>query len=78
LDAVRAQPERDPIVVFGAPRSGTTYLEQILNAHPAVFISHETRVFAWLHHALVLTQDHRLLAIIARNSWLTSAQSFRS
>jgi hypothetical protein len=59
---VPAEPERDPIVVFGAPRSGTTYLEQILNSHPAVFISHETRVFAWLHHALSLTQDHRLVA----------------
>ena len=57
-----AEQEPDPIVVFGAPRSGTTYLEQILNAHPAVFISHETRVFAWLHHAMGLTQDHRLLA----------------
>jgi Sulfotransferase family/Domain of unknown function (DUF6473) len=61
-DAVRVEPERDPIIVFGAPRSGTTYLEQILNAHPEVFITHETRVFAWLHHALRLTQDHRLLA----------------
>ena len=53
----------DPIVVYGAPRSGTTYLEQVLNAHPDVFVSHETRVFAWLHHALnVLPQDKRLLA----------------
>jgi hypothetical protein len=59
---VPPETELDPIVVFGAPRSGTTYLEQILNAHPAVFISHETRVFAWLHHAVQLIQDHRLLA----------------
>jgi hypothetical protein len=57
-------PERapDPIVVFGAPRSGTTYLEQVLNAHPEVFISHETRVFAWLNRALGLTNDHMLVA----------------
>ncbi len=53
---------QDPILVFGAPRSGTTYLQQILNANPAVFISHESRVFAWLHHALeVLAQDDRYL-----------------
>jgi Sulfotransferase family/Domain of unknown function (DUF6473) len=53
----------DPIVVYGAPRSGTTYLEQILNAHPDVFISHETRVFAWLHRVLeVLPQDDRLVS----------------
>lgn len=42
----------DPIVVFGAPRSGTTYLNAILNAHPDVFVTHETRIFAWLHRAL--------------------------
>lgn len=36
-----------PIVVFGAPRSGTTYLNAILNAHPDVFITHETRIFVW-------------------------------
>jgi hypothetical protein len=42
----------DPIIVFGAPRSGTTYLNAILNAHPDVFITHETRVFAWLHRSL--------------------------
>jgi Sulfotransferase family/Domain of unknown function (DUF6473) len=57
-----AEREQDPIIVFGAPRSGTTYLEQILNSHPEVFISHETRVFAWLHHAFRLADDHRLLA----------------
>ena len=51
----------DPIIIYGAPRSGTTYLQQILNAHPDVFISHETRVFAWLHHALAMTKDDRLV-----------------
>jgi hypothetical protein len=51
----------DPFVVFGAPRSGTTYLEQVLNAHPEVFISHETRVFAWLHRALASTGNELLV-----------------
>jgi hypothetical protein len=52
----------DPVLVFGAPRSGTTYLEQLLNAHPDVYISHETRVFTWVHHALeVLPQRHNIL-----------------
>lgn len=57
----RSEPA-DPIIVYGAPRSGTTYLEQLLNSHPDVFVSHETRIFAWLHHALALTQDERLIA----------------
>lgn len=46
--------EPAPIVVFGAPRSGTTYLQQLLNQHPDVFISHESRIFAWLHQAAVV------------------------
>jgi len=57
-------PERAPapIIVYGAPRSGTTYLEHVLNAHPDVFISHETRVFAWLYRALMLTNNRLLVA----------------
>jgi protein-tyrosine sulfotransferase len=52
----------DPIIVFGAPRSGTTYLNAILNAHPDVFVTHETRVFAWLHRVLrVVTAQPQML-----------------
>jgi len=52
----------DPIVVFGAPRSGTTYVQRILDMHPDVFVSHETRIFAWLHQSLnVLTANHNFL-----------------
>jgi hypothetical protein len=57
-----AEQRPDPIIVFGAPRSGTTYLQELLNAHPEVFVSHETRIFAWLHHALrEATQNRRFL-----------------
>ncbi len=53
-------PEADPIIVFGAPRSGTTYLTMLLNSHPEVFISQEIRLFVWLHQAVqVLPQDFR-------------------
>jgi tetratricopeptide (TPR) repeat protein len=34
-----------PIFVFGMPRSGTTLIEQILSAHPAVTAGGELRVF---------------------------------
>ena len=52
----------DPIVVFGAPRSGTTFLNHLLNAHPEVHITHEMRLFAWAHEALVeATKKDRLL-----------------
>jgi hypothetical protein len=44
--------ETAPIVLYGAARSGTTYLAQILNRQPEVFITNETRVFVWAHEAL--------------------------
>ena len=57
-----AEQRPDPIIVFGAPRSGTTYLQELLNMHPDVFVSHETRIFAWLHDAVsVLTHEDRCL-----------------
>jgi hypothetical protein len=49
-------------VIFGAPRSGTTYLTQILNRHPDVFITYETRVFLWAHQSLnVLPQEDQFV-----------------
>jgi predicted SAM-dependent methyltransferase len=47
-----AHREPAPLIVFGAPRSGTTYLQRILDLHPDIFVTHETRVFAWLHAAI--------------------------
>ena len=43
--------ESDPILVLGAPRSGTTYLQSILDRHPRVELTNELRVFTWLHEA---------------------------
>lgn len=51
----------DPIVVYGSPRSGTSYLQRILNAHPEVCITHETRVFEWLYRAFALADDDRFV-----------------
>jgi hypothetical protein len=45
----------DPIVLFGAPRSGTTFLNELLNSHPEVHITHEMRLFAWAHQSLVVS-----------------------
>jgi hypothetical protein len=51
--------DSDPIVVLGAPRSGTTYLRSILDSHPEVAISNEVRLFEWLHRALGAVQEDR-------------------
>lgn len=67
-----------PLIVFGAPRSGTTYLNGILNRHPQVFIAHETRLFAWLHRACrTLTRDEHLL-LNHREESRSTASSGRS
>ena len=51
-----------PVIIYGAPRSGTTYVKTILNQHPGVLITHETRVFAWLEEAWrKLPRDPRLV-----------------
>lgn len=54
-------PASAPIIVFGMARSGTTYLVQLLNSHPEVCVSNETRVFAWAHEALQMTSNKRLV-----------------
>lgn len=52
----------DPILVYGAPRSGTTYLREILAAHPEVGLTNENRVFSWLHEVVdVLPHDERFV-----------------
>lgn len=49
----------DPIIIYGAPRSGTTFLRALLSEHPDVFISNETRVFAWAHQTLHVTPNEQ-------------------
>lgn len=51
----------DPIVVLGAPRSGTTYLRQILDSHPRIAMTNEFRVFEWLRRAIALSDDPRAM-----------------
>jgi hypothetical protein len=41
--------EERPVVIYGAARSGTTYLVKILNRHPKIYISDESRIFLWAH-----------------------------
>lgn len=41
-----------PLMIVGAPRSGTTFLCHVLNQHPEIGITNEARVFADLKHRL--------------------------
>lgn len=51
----RATPEESsarPLFVFGPPRSGTTLAAKLLNAHPEVVVTNETRVLTFFEQAL--------------------------
>jgi hypothetical protein len=37
-----------PVLIIGPPRSGTTLLATMLNAHPRIFVAHEAKVFVKL------------------------------
>lgn len=63
----------DPIVLFGAPRSGTTFLNELLNAHPEVHITHEMRLFVWAHHALVEASRQDRLLVTHRQEFIEHA-----
>ena len=66
----------DPIVLFGAPRSGTTFLNELLNAHPEVHITHEMRLFAWAHETLVEAKKKQRLLVTDREEFTEHATKY--
>ena len=59
---------KGPIFLVGCPRSGTTLLQQMLDAHPAIAIAPETHFIRrfWLQRETYgdLTQDHNYQKLI--------------
>ena len=43
-----SRPRPTPLFVLGAPRSGTTFLQQVIDAHPEVLVTDELRAASWL------------------------------
>jgi hypothetical protein len=41
-----------PLFIVGAPRSGTTFINTVLNRHPKVFITNELRFMLFYHQAV--------------------------
>lgn len=37
-----------PLFILGVPRSGTTFLQQVINLHPEIFVTDELRVVSWV------------------------------
>ncbi|MDX2148442.1 MAG: sulfotransferase [Planctomycetota bacterium] len=50
-----------PVFVFGCPRSGTTYLGEVLNRHSRVYVSNELRVMAFVNEVLRVHASNRHL-----------------
>lgn len=46
-----------PLFVIGAPRSGTTFLCHVLNQHPAIQLTNESRVFVLLKDLLAVRSN---------------------
>lgn len=61
---------RDPFFIIGAPRSGTTFLVELLNAHAKVMITDETRVMTHVSRILNEMPADRRAVMNHRAAWL--------
>ncbi|WP_418275970.1 sulfotransferase family protein [Isoptericola jiangsuensis] len=59
-----------PFFVIGAPRSGTSYLVQVLDRHPDVLLTNETRVMTYLHRILTRHSKDRMALMTERQLFL--------
>lgn len=50
-----------PLFIFGCPRSGTTFLGELLNQHPRVLITNEIRMMTFLTEVFERTAQNRHL-----------------
>lgn len=64
-----------PIFVIGAPRSGTTYVVELLNRHSQIFITNELRVMTFLNRVLNRTSKDRWILMNGRNEFLKSLET---
>lgn len=62
LEASPSLPPLDPpLFLMGAPRSGTTFLVELLNRHPRILVTNELRI---------MTYANRVLNRIPQNKWI--------
>lgn len=59
----------DPIIIYGPPRSGTTYLGELISKHPDVLISNEYRIFTWFHQAIQVMPNNDDMVLHGRKDF---------
>lgn len=64
-----------PFFVIGAPRSGTSYLVQVLDRHPEILLTNETRVLTFLHRALTRLSKDKMALMTERKLFLETFTS---
>jgi Flp pilus assembly protein TadD len=66
--AIAGSPNREPIFVFGMPRTGTTLLERIISSHPDVYSAGEMQNFSMAFSQVARSESPLLLdpAVISR------------
>ena len=61
-----------PLWVIGAPRSGTTFLARVLDHHPGIFLTNETRIMLLFSRMLNRWVDARRLLATSKTEILDS------
>ena len=61
-----------PFWVIGAPRSGTTFLAKVLDHHPEIFLTNETRVMLLFSRMLNRSVETRRLLATRRDEVIDS------
>ena len=59
-----------PFWVIGAPRSGTTFLARVLDHHPDIFLTNETRLMLLFSRLLNRSVDSRRLLATSKEEIL--------
>ena len=66
---------KPPFFVMGAPRSGTTYLGEVLNRHEMVLITNELRLMTFLNRTLNRLPQDKWILMNGRRSFLNHLKS---
>lgn len=62
-----------PVIIMGHPRSGSTFFTKVINEHPEIFITDESRIFLSIHRA---AQDLRARDLSGPDGWQSTMMKY--